>query len=199
MRLPFVAAPQRKVGTPKINLYPEDPFFDTLIGRVMRWLVGAGRHLIIFTELIVITSFFSRFYLDRQITDLNTSLQQKQSVAQSYGNLENEFRQAQQAVADVEQVLNQQGRTEVFRILSTVTPPDVKYSAVSLSQGGVSLQGTVGSLQSMSQFVENLKATPDFQRINVSQLEMGDSKSGTLQFQVRFVYTKALQEFGKPS
>lgn len=195
MRLPFTSAAKRKVQIPKINLYPEDSFFDSLPGRVMRWLVGAGRHLIIFTELVVITSFFSRFYLDRQLTDLNNEVLQKQAVVESYGSFENQFRQAQQQVADVERVLLQQGRLEVFTLLSKQMPPDVSLTSLSLGSGGVSLQGKAGSLRSLSQFIENLKATSDFQRISVSQVEMGDARDPTLGFSIRFIYTKALQEF----
>jgi hypothetical protein len=195
MRLPFVSAPQRKVKIPKVNLYPSDPFFDSVIGRAMKWLVGAGRHLIIFTELIVITSFFSRFYLDKQLTDLNVSLLQKQAVVESYGDLEERFRLVQNQVEDVDKVMSQQGKLEVFTILKKVTPPDVEYQSFSLGRGSVAIQGRVGSLRSLSQLVENLKATPEFQRISVSQIERGDSRDPSLQFSIRFIYTKALKEF----
>ncbi len=195
MRLPFSSAPQRKVKIPKVNLYPDDPFFDSVVGRAMKWLVGAGRHLIIFTELIVITSFFSRFYLDKQLTDLNVSLLQKQAVIESYGDLEERFRQVQNEMEDVEKVLDQQGKLEVFSLLTKVTPPDVEYKNFTLGKGSVSIQGKVGSLRSLSQLVENLKATPEFQRISVSQIERGDSRDPSLQFSIRFIYTKALKEF----
>jgi len=195
MRLPFMSPAKRKVQIPKVNLYPEDPFFESIIGRIMRWLVGAGRHLIIFTELVVITSFFSRFYLDRRLTDLNNKVLQKRAVVESYGNFETTFRQAQQQVEDVDRVLAQQGKLEVFNILYTLTPPDVTYSTLSLGSGGVSLQGRAGSLRSVSQLVENLKSTPEFQRISVSQIEAGDRRDPSLRFSIRFIYTKALQEF----
>lgn len=195
MRLPFASASQPEVKVPKVNLYPEDPFFDSVIGRVMRWLVGAGRHLIIFTELIVITSFFSRFYLDRQLTDLNTQIRQKQVVVESYGDFETQFLQAQQQVKDVNRVMNQQGKIQVFDLLYTITPPEVVYTNLSLGSGGVMLQGRANSLRSLTQLVENLKSTPEFQRISVNQVELGDSRDPTIRFSIRFIYTKTLQEF----
>lgn len=199
MRLPGLSLSRSKkesFQTPKLNLYPEDPFFDTAIGRIMRWAVGAGRHIIIFTELIVIVSFFSRFVLDRQLTDLNSSIQQKQSIIESYGDLESSFRMAQQQEKDIQAILGQQGRLEVFQLLSQITPPDVKYSSISLSGGNLSLVGKAGSLQTLIVLVENAKRNPAFQRISVGRLESGSRSDPNLAFTMNLLYTKGLVEFG---
>lgn len=195
MRLPFISAHERKVKIPKVNLYPDDPFFDSLAGRTMRWLVSTGRHLIIFTELVVIASFFSRFYLDRQLTDLNNQVMQKKAVVESYGTFEDEFRLAQRQVENVDRVLGQQGKLEVFEIFGTITPPGVTFNTFQMGNGSITLQGNAGSLKKITQLVENLKATPEFQRISVSQIEMGNSQDQEMSFSIRFIYTKALQEF----
>lgn len=162
----------------------------------MRWAVGAGRHIIIFTELIVIVSFFSRFVLDRQLTDLNSSIQQKQSIIESYGDLESSFRMAQQQEKDIQAILGQQGRLEVFQLLSQITPPDVKYSSISLSGGNLSLVGKAGSLQTLIVLVENAKRNPAFQRISVGRLESGSRSDPNLAFTMNLLYTKGLVEFG---
>lgn len=199
MRLPGLALSRGKsqsFSTPKLNLYPEDPFFETAIGRIMRWAVGAGHHIIIFTELIVIVSFFSRFVLDRQLTDLNSSIGQKQSIIESYGDLEASFRMAQQQETDTQAILAQQGRLEVFDLLSQITPPDVKYSSISLSGGNLSLVGKAGSLQTLIVLVENSKQNSAFQRISVGRLESGDRSDPNLDFTMNLIYTKGLVEFG---
>ena len=59
-----------------INLLPQDPFYETPIGRVMAWASTVGRYLVIFTEVVVIFSFASRFKLDRDLTDLNATILQ---------------------------------------------------------------------------------------------------------------------------
>ncbi len=199
MRLPGFSAIGSKAKTfvtPTLNLYPEDPFFDTLIGRAMKWAVGAGRHIIIFTELIVIVSFFSRFVLDRQLTDLNTSITQKQSIIESYGDLEASFRRAEQQENDISAILVQQGRLEIFDILSQITPPGVKYNSISLSGGNLSLVGKAGSLQTLIILVENTKRNPAFQRVSVGRLESGRNLDPTLDFTMNVLYTKGLVEFG---
>lgn len=180
---------------PQVNLYPNDPFFDSLIGRVMRWLVGAGRHLIIFTELVVIVSFGSRFVLDRQLTDLNEQIMQKQAVAQSYGDLEQKFREAQQQVEDVQLVLEQQGQLKVMTALSKVTPPTVKYSSIDIDEGSVSLNGETSTINMIALLVENLKNNPDFQRITINQIKQSEGSDPVLEFSARFLYTPAINEF----
>ena len=70
-----------------INLVPKDPFFATIPGRVLKWALSAGRYIVIFTELVVIISFATRFTLDRQVTDLNDTITSKEAIINSYGAL----------------------------------------------------------------------------------------------------------------
>jgi hypothetical protein len=79
----------------RINLLPKDPFLSTPLGRFLTWSLHVGRYLVIFTELVVITSFGSRFVIDRQVTDLNVQLREKQTIIQSYGSLEQDVRTVQ--------------------------------------------------------------------------------------------------------
>ncbi len=194
MRLPSFKKKVSSIRVPKVNLYPGDPFFDSTSGRVIKWLVGAGRHLIIFTEVIVITSFFSRFYLDVKITDLNKLISQKQSIIESYGTLEQDFREVQNQIDEIEQVLIQQNKFAVFDLLGRSTPPEVTYGSVAFNQGSVTLQGKVTSLESLAQLVENLRTNPNFQRVVVNQIESGSQRSPEMEFSIRLIYTKALQE-----
>jgi hypothetical protein len=62
--------PARKKLDINVNLLPQDPFFETVFGRFLKWALSIGRYIVIFTELIVILSFASRFTLDRMVTDL---------------------------------------------------------------------------------------------------------------------------------
>lgn len=185
---------KKRIKVPSLNLYPEDPFYDTLPGKVLRWAVSVGRHIVIFTELVVIGSFFSRFVLDRQLTDLNTSIVQKQAIAESYGTLEDDFRGVQQKTKDIAFILSTQGRWQVLDTLSTVTPPDVKYSQVSLSSDRLTLQGKANSNQSLSLLVRALQAQPDFGAISIGEIQSGDKRDPGITFSLTLIYTKGLSE-----
>jgi Tfp pilus assembly protein PilN len=185
---------KKRIKVPSLNLYPEDPFYATLVGKILRWAVSAGRHIVIFTELVVIGSFLSRFVLDRQLTDLNTSIVQKQAIAESYGTLEADFRAAQRKTKDIAFVLSTQGRWPVIDTLAKVTPPDVKYSQISLSVDRLSLEGKANSNQSLSLLLRGLQAQPDFSAISVGEIQSGDQRDPGVTFNITLTYQKGLSE-----
>lgn len=185
---------QKRVTVPSLNLYPEDPFYATVIGKVLRWAVSVGRHIVIFTEVVVIGSFFSRFVLDRQLTDLNSSIVQKQAIAESYGTLEQDFRSVQRRTADIAFVLETQGRWQVLDSLSKVTPPDVSYTQLNLAGDRLSLQGKAKSNQSLSLLIQALQQQPDFGQISISEIQSGDQRDPGVTFSFTIGYQKGLSE-----
>lgn len=168
-----------------INLVPKDPFFDTLIGRILRWALSAGRYIVIFTELVVIVSFVSRFTLDRQVTDLNQSIQQKEAIVDSYGPLEENFRASQAKVSQYEQIEQEANIAEVFASLSAVTPDGVVLEDLIISQSAIVASGRSLSQASFNLLVNNLQLSPDFQNVTVDKIESTSQKDPGFDFQVR--------------
>lgn len=179
------------VKVPEMNLYPDDPFYDSLFGRGLQWAVSAGRHIVIFTELVVIGSFFSRFILDRQLADLNRSIIQKQAIVESYGELETNVRALQAKTTEVEEILNQQGKYRLLDVLRQVTPNDVVYGQVNISEKTFSLQGTALSNRGLTLLVDGLKHHPQVQRVSINQIESGDPRDPTIRFGIsaEFVFS----------
>lgn len=194
--LPFMGnSTARRGKVPNMNLYPEDPFYQTIVGKTLRWAVSAGRHIVIFTEVIVIGSFFSRFVLDRQLTDLNRSIFQKQAIVQGYGELEDNIRSIQRRTKDISQILEQQGRYEVLDILIRITPTDVVYESIGLQSDKLSLQGRALSNQSLGQLIDALKREKDFQNVSVNEIQSGDSRDPGVSFSITVTYIKGILEF----
>jgi hypothetical protein len=61
----------------EINLLPKEEFEKKPLGKFLVWALSIGRYIVIFTELIVILAFLSRFKLDRDLADLNQSVREK--------------------------------------------------------------------------------------------------------------------------
>lgn len=165
------------LSLPKINLYPEDPFYESVGGKILKWAVAVGRHIIIATELVVIGSFASRFVLDRQLTDLNGVVLQKQSIVESYGSLEEDFRKAQQEIKDVDGIIDQQGKHKILDVLAQVTPPDIAYEQLSYVDGRLLLRGSALSNAGLSLLLTGLQRRPEFSNITLGGIESGESKS----------------------
>jgi Tfp pilus assembly protein PilN len=173
----------KKSAQIKINLIPKDPFFSTATGRILRWALSAGRYIVIFTELIVIISFATRFTLDRQVTDLNSSIEQKRQVILSYGDLEDRFRTVQGKINHFKQIEQETNLTDSFLHLSEVVPSGVILSELSIRPASVSISGVAESQRDFNFLINNLQISPNFFNINVSEVS-SDERSSGLEFRI---------------
>lgn len=161
-----------------INLVPKDPFFETPLGRVLQWALSVGRYIVMFTELVVVVSFATRFYLDRQVTDLNRELVQKQTVIESYGSFEEEFRQVQEKINQYQQIQQTENIVEVFPVLAEVIPDGVELQELAIYPDRVSIAGQVFSQRSLNLLINNLQLSPNFTNVIVNTIE-SQAGSGT--------------------
>lgn len=162
-----------------INLVPKDPFFETAIGRTLQWALSVGRYIVMFTELLVVLSFLTRFYLDRQITDLNGSIFQAQTTVAAYGNFEQDFRALQQKIDQYKQIEQKENIVEIFPALSEVIPDGVELQELAIYPDKVSLTGVVHSQRSLNLLINNLQISPNFANVVVNTIEsQGSDASG---------------------
>lgn len=165
-----------------INLLPQDPFYETPIGRVMAWASTVGRYLVIFTELVVIVSFASRFKLDRDLTDLNSGIQQRSQIVDSYGELENNIRVTQTKTG---YLVQQQYEYNSITVLDTVTqslPQDVVLTMVQVFSQGVQITGTAFTPEALAQMVRNLQKQSIVSTLFVDQIKSDSHGGAGLEF-----------------
>ena len=168
-----------------INLAPKDPFFESLVGKSLKWALSVGRYIVIFTELVVIISFVTRFTLDRQVTDLNASIEQKKNVILSYGNLEDEFRTAQEKIENYGQVEQQTNIVEIFPSLASIIPQDVRLDELIIDQDRVVVGGVALSQNSLNTLINNIQISPDYFNVIVDRIESEGEKSPGFAFSLR--------------
>lgn len=176
---------KRKSVSININLLPKDPFFDSVVGRVLRWALSVGRYLVVFTELVVIVSFATRFNLDRQRTDLNESLNQKQMIIKSYNDLESKFRVLQTKISDFDQVDQEGNLVDVFPKLATVMPSDIRLTELVVTTDKVSLVGSALSQRSLNVFLNNLQVSRQFFAITVDKIESQGERNPGFEFSIK--------------
>ncbi|MBT4124334.1 MAG: hypothetical protein HN981_04610 [Candidatus Pacebacteria bacterium] len=173
-----------KTATININLVPKDPFFETLLGRGLKWALSAGRYIVMFTELIVVLSFVTRFYLDRQVTDLNRDIFQKEAVIGSYGDFEQEVRDVQERLDQYQQIEQEGNIVDTFPSLAEVIPSGVELEELVIYPEKVALKGAVSSQKSLNVLINNLQISKDFHSIVVSNIESESSQSSGFSFQL---------------
>jgi Tfp pilus assembly protein PilN len=154
-----------------INLVPKDPFFATKVGRALQWSLSVGRYIVMFTELVVVLSFATRFYLDRQVTDLNQTIFRKQTIIESYGDFEERFLTVQERIAEYKQIEQKENIADIFPALSQVIPDGVELRELIIYPDRTSLSGSVLSQRALNLLINNLQISPDFTDVVVNTIE----------------------------
>ena len=168
----------------KINLLPKDPFYDSLLGKGTTWALSVGRYIVIFTEIVVILSFLSRFQLDRQLTDLNKEIVEKKTVIDSFGELEQNVRDIQKKIENYEQLKPRQATDVIFDQLTQVTPDDIEFINLTLKDEIVQITGRTQSTTALSQFITNLQLSAYFSNVKVENISNKDSKNPGFDFRI---------------
>jgi Tfp pilus assembly protein PilN len=174
-----------------INLLPQDPFYETPIGRVMAWASTVGRYLVIFTELIVIVSFASRFKLDRDLTDLNTAIQQKSQIIQSYGELENDVRLTQTKSQFLAQQLANHNPVELLDLVTQNLPSDVVLTLVQIYPTEVQVTGSATTPEALARLVRNLQQQPLVDQLFMDQIKSNTQGGAGFEFILRLQLKKS--------
>jgi Tfp pilus assembly protein PilN len=155
----------------EINLLPREEFEKKPLGRFLTWALSAGRYIVIFTELIVILAFLSRFKLDRDLADLNQSIREKQAIIEASADFEKEFIFLQTRLAAIKKLKEQQlSFSQLVNIIGTLTPLDVAISNLSLGEEGLRINATALSEKGLGSFVANLSASPYFREVTLTSV-----------------------------
>lgn len=149
----------------------------------MLWALSIGRYVVVFTELIVIMSFLSRFKLDRDLTDLNEAINRQKAIILSYGNLENDFRFAQKQLEIVRTNESRLPPTEALTLLSSVTPTDVKISQLQVTDSSIQFSAEALSPQGFVGFVTNMLGSNRVKQLTLANVASKD-QGLTISFEI---------------
>lgn len=177
----------RKAKDIAVNLVPKDPFFASPIGKVLKWALSVGRYIVIFTELIVILSFITRFNLDRQVTDLNETINQKKVIIESFGELETNVRMFQAKTDAYHQIKQQSNIADIFPILSRITPQNIKLEELQIKPGKIAFRGTATTQGTFNTLVTNMELSPEFAEVKVGSVGSGETNEPGIQFSIEAV------------
>lgn len=170
----------------QINLLPQEEFAASTLGRVLNWLLTTFRYIVIVTEIVVMTAFLSRFWLDARSTDLNELIKQKQAVIAAFADFEKEFRLTQDQLKIFAALTSEQiGTDEILGTVSSYLPPDVFLTVFSSTNDGVRIQAASPSERSVAQFIANLESSDVFDEVSLLQAGTQEENQGLLTFTLR--------------
>lgn len=159
-----------------VNLIPQEEVKRRKWEKFLNWILTYGRYIVIGTEIIVLVAFILRFKLDRDLKVLSDEAKAKQTMIESFGDLENQTQTLQAYLATIKKLQGQNpSYAEILTSLASLTPYDVIFNQVRVSSSQVSISATALSLGGFSSFVESLKRSKEFKNISLERVKEGTS------------------------
>lgn len=168
-----------------IDFLPREDWERGRFGRFLKWALTVGRHIVIFTELIVILAFLSRFKLDRDLTDLNEKIKTQQAIIESWREFEKDFRFLKsqlQTIAELKKTRLEPG--EIMNELASLLPSEVSLVEMNVSKEEIEINGIALSESGLSLLMKKLKNSSKFKDLALSQIIMGGREEG-IKFQLK--------------
>lgn len=178
--------PAHNKSKTSINLLVQEGFEHTTFGKILTWLLSAGRTIVIVTELVVITAFLSRFWLDKTLTDLSEANNSKKAQIEANAGFEQEFKSAQIRLAAVKQI--DQSKLKSSSILKSITsflPQDVKLADIAVNKNQITVHGRSETEAGIAGFINAFDASSDFKNTALSDLALDTLGTQTIKFTVK--------------
>lgn len=183
-----------------VNLLPTDRFEFSKVGRFLQWALSTGRYVVVFTELIVIAAFLSRFYFDRKLDDLRKQRLQKVAVIDSFAEVQKQFQLTQAALAATKSVIDRQYHpAEILDRLQTLTPVGIEYESVNVSSQSATIQGFSPGSTPFSSLLTLLVQDSAYSAVAVTRLEQSPDRSPGLDFTIDVTINVSNKKSGEKS
>jgi Tfp pilus assembly protein PilN len=170
-----------------INLLPQEEFDVSIVGRTLKWAMGAFRIIVIVTEMIVMAAFLSRFWLDSQNSDLSDAIKVKSAQISDMAGTESTFRDVQNKLVIVKQIDAASPNSKIIDTITSEVPPEITLSSISISPGSVLIKGISTSEIGIAQFIANLKSNSSFTSVNLGQMNSSENNSAQTVFSINIL------------
>lgn len=165
----------------EINLLPREEFEQKVFGRFLVWVLLVGRWIVVFTELIVIVAFLSRFKLDRDLTNLYESIREKQGIVTASASFEKDFRSFQSRLLTADKLIkNQMGTTRLISAVAGATPAEVAINNLTVEKGEIRIKGFALSEVGLKSFLAGLAQS--FTQISVDSVSKNLGEEAGIKF-----------------
>lgn len=169
----------------KINLLVREGFAHTTAGKVLSWALSAGRTIVIITELVVIVAFLSRFWFDRQLTDLSDRNKVKKAQIEASATFEKDFRSIQSRLLAYKELVNQKtDAAALLRQVANVLPADTVLTEFYFTNQQLTLRGIALTEAGLSGFINGLEKSEKFSKVALDELSLAGADKRSLSFTI---------------
>ena len=171
-----------------INLLPQEEFDVSIVGRTLKWAMGTFRIIVIFTEMIVMTAFLSRFWLDAKNSDLSNSIKIKSAQIVAQASVEKEFRSLQSKLNIAREIKAAAPLSAKIDVITSKLPSGVSLTSVSVLENSAQVKGLSASEIGIAQFIANLKGDPSFKSVDLGQVNSSEGNIAQTVFSIIISY-----------
>lgn len=171
-------------NTKKINLIPQDEFGASSMGRILKWALSSFRVMVIITELVVMSAFLSRFWLDARNSDLNEEINVSKSQIIAYKDIESEFRLLQKKISMAKDIYSRPKVSNIITNISKLIPNDVSLISISDTENQILVKASSFSEAAIAQFIINFEGSKNFSDTILSQVSSGIDNSELTSFTI---------------
>jgi hypothetical protein len=178
--------PEEKYPTPEVNLLSEDEFNGSVSGKFIKWALTWGRRIIVLTELVVISAFISRFWLDTTVANNNDEIEKKRAVILSMADLEKKYRAILDLVDQAKKIEKDTSVVQIYDQTTDLVPVGVVLSQTNIDKKEVHFGGSC-SEEVLSTTVANFRYAAKFSAVTVDRIAGGEKKE-TVDFSLQARY-----------
>jgi len=143
-----------------------------IFDRALAWSVSVGRVLIMITEIVALSAFAYRFYLDRQIIDLKDQIAQKQSVVAFFAPSEEQYRNLIDRLSIAKKAIAQEVSSQkVFLDINALIPQTMQVRTLTYQPESIRIDGATQSVIDLATFVTNVRGYPQVQGVSLDKIE----------------------------
>ena len=142
------------------------------VDKFINWTLSIGRLIVIVTEIIAISAFLYRFSLDEKLVAIHDEIEQKQKQLSLFKKDEENFRNFQDRLSLASKFSKEGTRTfKTFQDIVSFTPEDLRFNELTLKKNQTTIDLSVISIPSLTQFVNSLKSYPNTKSVSVDNIE----------------------------
>lgn len=161
----------------EISLLPKEDFERKPLGIFLIWALSVGRWVVVITELIVISAFLSRFYLDRRIADLHDEIFQKQAIVKALADFESDFRFLQFRLETIKQINRLATPNQIINEIVSNVPSDVTLSGLKYEEGNVEIEAVSFSQYGIDVFLNQLSLSKNLDKVRLAEVTKEKDKT----------------------
>lgn len=155
---------------PSINLVRgrRPRVFDQFIN----WALTVGRAVVILTELVALSAFFYRFFLDQQLIALHDKILQEQSIVNQLQKNENTYRNLQNRLKLATSIIsNDHLSVSRYQDILAMITPDIALKTLIIDPNSMTMTMDVPTVLTLGTLVNNFKAYPPVTNVSIDKIE----------------------------